>query len=50
MRLLRSYRPRLCAIIVLAALFVVSLVASAQTKPDPGKKLRAHCAHTTTAG
>ncbi len=38
MRLVRSFRPRLFPILVLAAGCVVSFVVSAQNQPSPGKK------------
>src|SRR6202522_3290368 len=38
MRLLRSDRPRLSALVVLAALCLVSLMVSAQNRPSSGKK------------
>jgi len=46
MRLLRSYRRRLSAIVVLAALCVVSSIVSAQNRPSSGKKNNsASCPH-----
>src|SRR6202453_4802305 len=46
MRLLRSDRPRLSALVVLAALCLVSLMVSAQNRPSSGKKNKStSCAH-----
>jgi glucose/arabinose dehydrogenase/mono/diheme cytochrome c family protein len=46
MRLIRSARPWLSAILVLGVLFVLSLMASAQSQPSPGKRTEsAACSH-----
>jgi hypothetical protein len=46
MRSLRLYRPRLFIIIVLAAICVVSLTASARSQPGPNKKIKTgSCVH-----
>jgi glucose/arabinose dehydrogenase/mono/diheme cytochrome c family protein len=46
MRPLRSDRPRLSTLVVLAAVCVVNLVVSAQNQPSPGKKTKSGlCAH-----